>query len=150
MDKNEVKLPRGIRNNNPLNIMYSRRNNWLGQLGYNPVIEDRFCRFEHMRWGFRAAFVLIKRYMRAQSLDTPRRIIAKWAPSCENDTKAYLWNVCLYSGLSADQKLSFDDQVDMLLLVSAMCRVENGNKYNPQQNSQLWKAMYDGYIDARG
>ncbi len=35
--------PRGIRNNNPGNIVWSARNNWQGQLPHDPQIEPRFC-----------------------------------------------------------------------------------------------------------
>ncbi|HGY2308601.1 TPA: structural protein, partial [Pseudomonas aeruginosa] len=46
--------PRGIRNNNPGNIVWSARNNWQGQLPHDPQIEPRFCRFDTAHNGTRA------------------------------------------------------------------------------------------------
>ncbi|KHT64553.1 hypothetical protein RJ45_05825, partial [Photobacterium gaetbulicola] len=44
-------MPRGIRNHNPLNIEYSKHNNWRGQVSS----DGRFVIFEDDKWGFRAA-----------------------------------------------------------------------------------------------
>jgi len=53
---NEVKLPRGIRNNNPLNIRKSA-DKWQG---LSTLQEDKeFFQFETIEWGWRAAFVIL-------------------------------------------------------------------------------------------
>ncbi|MBR1425827.1 MAG: hypothetical protein IJ581_00070, partial [Paludibacteraceae bacterium] len=43
-----------------------------------------------MEAGFRAAFKLIRRYIREYRLTTPSAIISRWAPRSENDTDAYV------------------------------------------------------------
>lgn len=106
----------GIRNNNPLNIRYSPMNKWLGQTGCN----RGFCTFEKMEYGWRAAFVLLRNYIR-RGLCTPRQIISNWAPACENDTEAYIKN-CPYPW-SSDYRLH--SVADMACLLSAMAYIES-------------------------
>ena len=46
--------PRGLRNNNPLNIRRNNKTNWIGQCNKQ---EDRsFVQFRSMPYGYRAAF----------------------------------------------------------------------------------------------
>lgn len=144
-----MKLPRGIRNNNPLNIVYSKANNWHGQLPYNKIIEPRFCRFSDMKWGFRAAAYLLRKYIKVYDCNTIRTIIEKWAPSNENDTCAYIEFVERVSGYSRHTNIKLKDTITMLRVMSAMCAYENGVKYDPQKNNELWQALYHGYIMAR-
>lgn len=147
--KKEKKLPRGIRNNNPLNIVYNKANNWHGQLPLNKIIEPRFCRFSEPMWGFRAAATILRKYINVYKCDTIRLICAKWAPRNENDTDAYIDAVAKGVGIKADTKIEFKNQMVMLRLMSAMCVVENGADFDPQQDDKLWEDMYLGYLMAR-
>lgn len=149
MEKKNVALPRGIRNCNPLNLVYNKKNNWHGQLPLNKIIEPRFCRFSNMMWGFRAAACLLRKYIRVYTCNSIRLIIAKWAPSNENNTDAYIKNVADIVGINCDTEIKFDDTIVMLRLISAMCVVENGKEYDPQKNNELWSALYKGYMMAR-
>ena len=139
--------PRGIKNNNPLNIEYHNRNNWHGQLPYNKIIEPRFCRFSDMMWGYRAAAIMLKKYINEYGCNTVTKIIGRWAPAAEkaNNTNAYVQTVAKMSNVGIDQKISFDDQLVMLGIMSAMTVVECGVLWNPQHNSALWDALYKGY-----
>ena len=94
-------LPRGIRNNNPLNIRRSK-DKWKG---LRVVQADAsFCQFETLEYGWRAAFYLLTRtYYHKYRLFTIRTIISKWAPPHENKTEAYITNV---SRLSASGPMS--------------------------------------------
>ena len=47
------KIPLGLRNNNPLNIVNSQSFKWLGQTGK----VGGFCTFASMAYGYRAAFI---------------------------------------------------------------------------------------------
>lgn len=76
----------GIRLNNPLNVRYSKDNNWLGQTGSY----RGFCEFESSDYGFRAAMLLLERYFFVYHYLTARSIISRFAPSLENDTEAYI------------------------------------------------------------
>ena len=74
-----------VRNNNPLNIRFSKHNNWDGQIGQS----GGFAKFETPEYGFRAAYKLIQRYREVYGLNSLTDIVARWAPEHENDSDAY-------------------------------------------------------------
>lgn len=115
--------PRGIRNNNPLNIRHNRNNRWQGV--YEQQTDPEFVRFASMQFGIRAGFVIIRNYIKAGHKDVAS-IISRWAPSSENNTESYIRHVCELSGLSPFQQLQFEDKQSMVALVDAMIRVECG------------------------
>jgi hypothetical protein len=53
-----MSLPRGIRNNNPLNIRRSK-DKWKGMRAVHS--DAQFVQFESLEWGWRAAFRLLTR-----------------------------------------------------------------------------------------
>lgn len=116
------RTPRGIRNNNPLNIRIG--NTWLGERP-NPT-DDEFEEFVSMECGLRAAFVILRRYIRRYQRDTIQKIIKSWAPSIENNTTTYIKAVCKTMNLDADQTIRYEDEDTMCLLVQAMAKVECG------------------------
>lgn len=124
MDK---KLPRGIRNNNPLNIR--KGNNWKGEVSNST--DSEFEQFVSMQWGIRAGFKILKNYMtgyggRVKALTNIHDIIHRWAPPSENNCRAYIDSVCRFSGLHEFERLQFSDRNKMLALVDGMIRVECG------------------------
>lgn len=124
MDK---KLPRGIRNNNPLNIR--KGNNWKGEMSNST--DSEFEQFVSMQWGIRAGFKILKNYMtgyggRVKALTNVHDIIHRWAPPNENNCRAYIDSVCRFSGLHEFERLQFSDRNKMLALVDGMIRVECG------------------------
>lgn len=120
--KSRAQLPRGIRNCNPLNIRVG--NTWLGEV---PHPTDRqFEQFVSMRYGLRAAFIILRRYIRRYHLDTVPDIIATWAPSSENNTAAYIDTVCSVSGIPHEAHIAYEDKPTMVKLVMAMAKVECG------------------------
>ena len=101
-------LPRGIRNNNPLNIRRSK-DQWQGLRATQT--DAQFCQFETMEYGWRAAFMLLTRtYYHKYRLYTIRGIISKWAPHCENDTKAYVQNVSRLTGIGPDEPIGIPSE----------------------------------------
>ena len=55
--------PRGLRNNNPLNIEKTKGGNpWRGEIV--PSKDSRFAQFTTMAYGYRAAFKLLNNYQR--------------------------------------------------------------------------------------
>lgn len=122
----QKKTPRGVRNNNPLNIVRSK-SAWQGQ---KQVITDkRFCEFESMAYGWRAAFYLLtKTYYHRYGLSSIQTIIARWAPKEENDVDAYVSTV--------SKLMNYDPNISLgvplmhptrwLALGLAMAYVENG------------------------
>lgn len=127
-------IPRGIRNNNPLNIRIG--NVWLGEVR-DPTDPD-FEQFISMIYGVRAGFVLIRRYIRHYHRTTIPQVIAAWAPSNENNTTAYIDKVCQVSGIERDVQLKFEDEDQMVALVDAMILVECGQHIQE-------KIIRDGY-----
>jgi len=127
-------IPRGIRNNNPLNIRIG--NVWLGEVR-DPTDPD-FEQFISMVYGVRAGFVLIRRYIRHYHRTTIPQVIAAWAPSNENNTTAYIDKVCQVSGIERDVQLKFEDEDQMVALIDAMILVECGQHIQE-------KIIRDGY-----
>jgi hypothetical protein len=117
-----MSTPRGIRNNNPLNIRVG--NNWRGER--KPNTDGAFEQFQTMQYGYRAAFKLLKTYMGKYRCHTIRQIIHKWAPPKENDTNAYVRRVAGISKLNPDVIIAFWHKQTMIDLAYAMTIVENG------------------------
>lgn len=118
------KQPRGIRNNNPLNIRIG--NVWLGEV--QKPTDKAFEQFISMEYGIRAAYIILRRYIRRYGKDTVAEIVSTWAPSSENNTEAYINTVCRLSNLTRDEKLRFEDKEKMVALVDAMIQVECGQR----------------------
>ena len=121
--------PRGIRNNNPLNIRLSS-DKWQGQvLPQRGSGEGAFCVFSEMKWGWRAAFrLLCHTYYGKYKLRTIRDIIYRWAPPNENGTLVYIRSVAERTGINADSVLGdpATHAAQWLMIGMAMAIVENG------------------------
>jgi len=115
-------LPRGIRNNNPLNIRVGCK--WKGEVE-SPTDKD-FEQFTCMHYGLRAGFIILQRYIERYHLDTITEIISRWAPSTENATRQYIAAISARMGISQLEKLSFNNQKQMVALVDAMILFECG------------------------
>lgn len=125
-------IPRGIRNNNPLNIRVG--NVWLGEVK-NPT-DPHFEQFNSMEYGLRAGFVLLRRYIRHYKRLTIEDIISSWAPSNENNTRAYIDTVVKVSGIPRTEVLHYRNKETMCKLVDAMCFVENGTHVSMEKISK--------------
>ena len=124
---------RGVRNNNPLNIRIG--NNWLGEV--EKPTDHQFEQFKEMKWGVRAAFIILRNYIRRHGLNTVRKIITRWAPGNENNTAAYIKTVCERTGYEPDQRLTFCS-AQMVPLFQAMCYVENGQTIDDRVVMEGW------------
>ena len=122
-------VPRGIRNNNPLNIR--KGNNWKGE---RPNQTDKaFEEFETMQYGIRAGFIILRKYVTGymgltQKFNTIELIIKRWAPPTENSTQKYIDFVSKDTGIPARQHVSFKDKTKMVAIVDAMIFVECGQR----------------------
>ena len=147
------KTPRGIRNNNPLNIRYVEANNWQGRV---VVKKDReFEEFTSMVYGLRAAFCLLYNYIN-KGHDTIEKIISKWAPASENNTEAYIKKVCTMTGRERGAVINSRSICEMIALAGAMAFVECGEdidlKYFVEGYGRFCKSknlslcgVYEGY-----
>lgn len=118
-------VPRGIRNNNPLNIEHKLSNKWLG-LAETPS-DGRFARFVSADYGVRAAALLLMRYYDVDGLHTLYDIINKWAPGHENNVGAYVGSVSQRMGVGPNEPLNLHDRETMRMLVTAMAKHETGH-----------------------
>lgn len=152
------KLPRGIRNCNPLNIRRSPHNRWLGEVDYKETYKEfngqqcetreydrTFCQFHCMEQGYRAAAILLHRYIK-NGYNTYEKIISRWAPANENNTAEYINRVCNYCIAMPDYVVSFYAE-DIIPLLAAMTIVENGSEYDPfRGNDELLKDLQGGFM----
>lgn len=125
--KKTKRIPRGLRNCNPLNIRKSD-DNWVGQCGH----DGQFVKFEEVKYGIRAAFRLLYTYNYRYRCTTVKDIVSRWAPESENDTMAYIKRVCDYAGFSPDETINVHDtsqREQACKLVAAMANVELGGDY---------------------
>lgn len=138
---NNKNLPRGYRNNNPLNIRINAANNWQGKV--TPNTDGAFEQFVSMAYGYRAAMSLIRTYITKYNCRTIAQIIGKWAPNNENNTTGYINRVCTTTGYTPDTVINPDSQTQMSNLVYAMSLVENGNTPAPDTTAirQAWNML---------
>ena len=137
---NKPRIPRGVRNNNPLNIRYVKGNNWHGRVEHKN--DESFEEFKKMIWGYRAAFMLIHKYMNLYGLCTIIDIVARWAPTSDgNNTTSYANRVSRAVGIPICQKIVFGDWSTITKIVRAMAEVENGVDMS-------YVPVLEGYIQA--
>lgn len=117
-------IPRGLRNNNPLNIRIG--NTWLGEREH--PTDGEFEEFVSLACGLRAAFIILRRYIRRYHLNTVRLIVERWAPRNENETEKYIQFVCKDTGLMPNTTIQYEDEKTMYKLVGAMAFVECGQR----------------------
>ena len=128
MSSKKNKIPRGRRNNNPLNIRVG--NNWPGEVA--KPSDHTFEQFKEMKYGVRAAFIILRNYINRHKLNTIPKVINRWAPSNENNTLAYIKAVEKYSLIDINETLRFENKCQMINLFRAMCIVENGREIDIQ------------------
>lgn len=127
MSKNSqpsIKIPRGIRNNNPLNIRVG--NTWLGEVK-NPT-DSEFEQFCDVTYGLRAAFCILRRYIRRYQSNTVRKIVSRWAPASENNTALYVSFVAQRVNINPDVIIHYENEPVMVAIVKAMAKYECGQE----------------------
>ena len=113
--------PRGLRNNNPLNIRRIVGTIWQGQLAEQR--DKKFVQFKSIEWGIRAACCILKTYQRKYQATCVEDIITRWAPPSENATSEYIRTVCRLTGFGGKERL---EESQLPALVCAMAFVECG------------------------
>jgi hypothetical protein len=131
--------PRGIRNNNPLNIRLNPANRWQGRVSPEENTDGAFEQFESPIWGLRAAAVLIIAHHDRRGADTIRKLVRIWAPANENDTDAYIVFVARESGFGTDETLDLHRAEHLKPVLLAMIRMENGQQ--PYTDTQIDAAL---------
>lgn len=90
-------LPRGIRNNNPFNMVKSL-SNWIGKI--QPSKDSAFEQFDTMENGVRAGLINLRNAYYKKGLKSVEAIITKYCPpngsgNSVSDTNAYINAVSL-------------------------------------------------------
>lgn len=116
---NDRSLPRGLRNNNPLNLSFV-----AGQPGVQGS-DGRFGRYNSMEDGVAAATRQLQMYGQ-RGLTTIEGIISRWAPPNENNTQAYINAVARATGLDPRAPVDLQNPEIVSRLVAAMGQHENG------------------------
>lgn len=143
---NTMTKPRGIRNNNPLNIRHGK-DQWLGAAATQT--DNAFVQFQSMTYGYRAAWRTLQTYYKRlkerKKLFTVENILHRWAPPKENDTKEYIRTVLSLSSIGGNERLLPPQNVTgyhrLSALIAAMTVVECGIR--PTQVDT--EAIYQGY-----
>ena len=137
---NTVRTSRGLRLCNPLNI---RRTADLWQGLAKEQNDPEFFTFKSIAWGYRAAFIVLRTYIRKYGINTVAAVIGRWAPPEDgNDTDIYVRQVCVLTGFAPDRRLNPLDPRDMAPLVAAMSRVECGAPAVMAEVRAGWELYY--------
>lgn len=124
-----MSTPRSVRANNPGNIRIGTK--WVGLMdpaAMTPeqAAEHEFCVFETSAKGFRAMATIIRNYKKLHHVLTLRGVIGRWAPPTENNTGAYLNDVCNRIQKGPDDPFDFEDDQAMMALCKAIAIHEGG------------------------
>jgi hypothetical protein len=120
--------PLGLRQNNPGNLR-----SW----GAAPQ-QNGFAVFPSAAVGLSAMAGNLLGYYDNHGLRDVRSIIARWAPSSENNTGAYVDAVSKRLGVKPGDELNLKDPATLARLMGAMIQQEQG--YNPYGSSELMAA----------
>lgn len=116
------KVTRGIRNKNPFNIRISS-NSWKGKISIYKNNDKVFEQFIDLDYGLRAGIQLLRGYI-SRGYDTPKLIINRFAPPCENETNSYLDFVCGFCDVTSETKIIFNS-FNFYNLCAAICKIES-------------------------
>jgi hypothetical protein len=129
-----TKKTRAERNFNPGNLNYAGQAGASLEAGSNA----RFAKFKSEEEGI-AALVRQLRLYQQRGIDTIGEIVKKYAPPSENDTQAYVANMARWTGLSADEKLNFNDTETVRRMVEGISRKEG--RYTPLTEGQIMSGI---------
>jgi len=118
--------PRGIRNNNPGNLIYTNIN-WTGKLPKDQNKDRRFEMFMAPEYGIRAMIKDLKHDIE-KGKNTVPSLIAEYAPKFENNTSAYIQTICKDLKVSQTAKL-LPTKNTLQLLIHSISRVENNGNF---------------------
>jgi hypothetical protein len=122
---NQKDKPRGIRNNNPGNLVKTGIK-WFNKIPHNQNPDSRFEQFTNIPFGIRAMALDITNDIK-KGKNTLRTLINEYAPPAENDTAAYIKFVSDQTGISPDAKINATPEI-LAALIAAKIRIENGTQ----------------------
>ena len=132
-------MPRGLRNNNPGNLIKGQKP-FLGEKF--PSTDPRFRQFESMEYGYRAGLKLLVNFI-SGGYNTIAKIINRWAPPVENDTKVYIASVAKQTGIDPGAVLKVDQADEIIRIMAAISLHENGVKPDISSIKRGWDLLGD-------
>ena len=133
---NQKSAPRGIRNNNPGNLIKTAIQ-WQGKIPHEQNNDSRFEQFTSIIYGLRAMAKDITNDIK-KGKNTLKLLITEYAPPYvknktgqivkENDTAAYIAAVSKSVGIPPDAKIKITPEI-LQALITAKVQVENGAKW---------------------
>jgi hypothetical protein len=136
IDYTEQSSKRGIRNNNPGNIV--RGQQWKGlalpeEMTPTQLAETVFDVFRTAKWGIRALARVLENYQQQHGLMTVAAMISRFAPPYENDTAAYISAVAEAMGIDPGAPFHFEDEGRAIPMLTAIIHHENGEQPYPSE-----------------
>lgn len=132
----DANAPRGLRNNNPLNLRPLPQGQWNGQTGTDSA---GYATFASPQDGWNAAHQNLISYATHHGINTVQGVIGRWAPAGAdgNDPAAYAATVSKALGVDPTAPINLQDAGTREKLLSAMANVELGQPYGgPQAAAQ--------------
>ena len=111
---------RGLRNNNPGNIVISN-SDWQGKV--SPNTDGHFEQFASPQYGIRALAHIIKTYQNSHGLNTVNGIIRRWSAT---DQDSYVANVANALGVSPNAQIDVNNPQTLAVIVDRIIHQENG------------------------
>lgn len=125
----DASSPRGVRNNNPGNLVQSDVQ-WEGKTASADPRYESFATPEH---GIRA-MALNAQHLQGQGAQSVSQLITKWAPPSENDTPAYIAAVAKQMNVDPNGSIDLQNPATLQSFTQAVIDHENGpGHYTPQQ-----------------
>lgn len=119
--------PRGIRNNNPLNIVRSSTP-WVGKIPHEKATDTKFEQFESMLYGIRAAAINMRTHVnndrKRRHRTTLVEEINRWCP--DGTAETYIKVVACKANVAPGLILDFSRKNEIARILWAMSYQENG------------------------
>ena len=127
---NNQQAPRGIRNNNPANIILSSIT-WFGKVTSDDNTDGHFEQFDCIEHGIRAAFKDVHTLV-SNGANTPFLLASEYAPRGDgsNDPTAYARNIAAQCGIATTDTIDPSDDAQMSDVLTAIFAQENGSTWS--------------------
>ncbi|WP_291150922.1 hypothetical protein [Flavobacterium sp. UBA7680] len=132
-------LTRGIRNNNPGNLVLTTIS-WQGKIPNAQNTDKHFEQFTEVKYGIRAMLRDLTNDI-AKGKNTVRKLITEYAPPSENDTQKYIEVISKAVGLDPDQTIKIVDAKFYLVIARAIIKHECAPDHNLIYDSDIQDAI---------
>ena len=107
----------GYRANNPMDVVYSSSNDWVGQIGTVTSSDGShtFCKFDTMGNGIRCGAHVILGYQINDGLWTCQQIADKYAPTKDQNPSDYGEVLAKKVGVGPDDQIVFNDYLESII-----------------------------------